>query len=195
MSSTEHDSMGKFVFEIVKMFVLAAIIILPIRIFIFQPFIVRGASMEPNFHEKEYLIVNEWGYKNVNLLGGAINVEPKKFLEREDIAVFRSQDPRRDFYIKRVIGLPGERVVVANGKVRIYNNESPDGRELAEAYLPTGRYTNGDIDFTLANDEYFVLGDNRGASSDSRSFGPVHRDDVIGRVFLRAFPVTEIDVF
>ena len=99
--------MGSFAFEVIKMFVLALVIIIPIRIFLFQPFIVRGASMEPSFHEREYLIINEFGYKDVKLFGDAIHVEPRKEFERYDVAVFKAPIGKKDFYIKRVIGLPG----------------------------------------------------------------------------------------
>lgn len=192
----EQESMRSFVFEVIKMFLLALIIIVPIRIFLFQPFIVRGASMEPNFYEREYLIINEFGYKDVQLFGDAIHIEPRKEFERLDIAVFRAPVGKGDFYIKRVIGLPGERIVVEDGKVTIFNVEAPQGMELDEShYLPVGRTTNGTQELTLAEDEYYVLGDNRGASSDSRVFGPVNKDLVVGRVLVRAFPLDKMDIF
>jgi signal peptidase I len=178
---------------------LALIIIVPVRMFLFQPFIVRGASMEPNFHEKQYLIINEFGYKNtpVGLFGkNFVTVKPHKDLERYEVVVFRAPVDHKQYYIKRVIGLPGETVKIDEGVVMIYNDENPQGRVLDEsAYLPEGRKTNGTIEVTLGEDEYYVLGDNRPASSDSRSFGPIHKDEVIGKVLIRAWPPSDITIF
>jgi len=195
----EQESMKSFIIEVVKMFFLALIIIVPVRMFLFQPFIVRGASMEPNFAEKEYLIINEFGYKNtpVNILGkDIVTVKPRKDLERQDIVVFRAPKDDTQYYIKRVIGLPGETVSIDNGVVMIYNDEFPEGRVLDEgAYLPEGRKTNGTRKTILESDEYYVLGDNRPASSDSRSFGPLNKDGIIGKVLVRAWPVTNFTIF
>ncbi len=178
------------------MFVLALVIIVPIRIFLFQPFIVRGASMEPNFHGREYLIINEFGYKNISLFGDKVHIEPRKEFARQEVVVFRAPTKHEDFYIKRVIGLPGETVEINDGVVKIYNVDHPEGFVLDEsAYLPAGRKTNGTMKVSLGADEYFVLGDNRGASSDSRVFGPVKKTSVVGRVMLRAFPFTTARVF
>ena len=196
-SNSKGDSLGGFIYEIVKMFVLALVIIVPIRIFLFQPFIVRGASMEPNFAEKEYLIINEFGYKYVDLFDGAITVKPRKDLERGEIIVFREPiGDHKDFYIKRVIGVPGETVEVADGQVKIFNDANPAGFVLDEdAYLPQKRRTLGMVKYTLTDDQYFVLGDNRNASSDSRRFGPITKNDVIGKVLLRAFPLNKVGIY
>lgn len=195
----EQENMKDFIVEVVKMFFLALIIIVPVRMFLFQPFIVRGASMEPSFSEKEYLIINEFGYKNtpVNILGkDVVTVKPRKDLVRYDVIVFRAPNDDKQFYIKRVVGLPGETVEVDNGAVKIYNEDSPEGFVLEESeYLPEGRKTNGSMKVTLTKDEYYVLGDNRPASSDSRMFGPLHKNDVIGKVLLRAWPVGEFGFF
>lgn len=191
-----QETVGGFIYEVVKMFLLAVVIIVPIRVFLFQPFIVRGASMEPNFSEKQYLIINEFGYKNVELFGGAVHVEPRKDFTRREVVVFAAPTKRKDFYIKRVVGLPGESVQVRDGIVTVFNEANPDGYVLDESsYLPTGRRTTGDVRHDLADDEYYVLGDNRNASSDSRIFGPVNKNDVVGRVLLRAFPFNKIEFF
>jgi signal peptidase I len=155
--------------------------------------------MEPNFSEKQYLIVNEFGYKNtpVNVLGkNLVTIKPRKDLERYEIVVFRAPVDQKQYYIKRVIGLPGETVEIDNGVVMIYNDENPEGRVLDEsAYLPEGRKTNGTIKVEIGEDEYYVLGDNRPASSDSRTFGPITKDDVIGKVLIRAWPVGDMTIF
>jgi len=196
MKEKKQESAKSFVFEIIKMFLLALVIILPIRIFLFQPFIVRGASMEPNFHGSEYVIVNEIGYKNIELLNGKFKVEPRKEFNRQEIVVFRAPTKKKEFYIKRIIGLPGETVEVNNGVVKIYNIENPSGKILDESsYLPKGRITTGNMKISLKENEYFVLGDNRNASSDSRSFGPINKSAVVGRVLLRVFPFSKAQVF
>ncbi len=196
MKEKKQESAKSFVFEIIKMFLLALVIILPIRIFLFQPFIVRGASMEPNFHGSEYVIVNEIGYKNIELLNGKFKVEPRKEFNRQEIVVFKAPTKKKEFYIKRIIGLPGETVEVNNGVVKIYNIENPSGKILDESsYLPKGRITTGNMKISLKENEYFVLGDNRNASSDSRSFGPINKSAVVGRVLLRVFPFSKAQVF
>lgn len=195
----EQESMKDFIIEVVKMFFLALIIIVPVRMFLFQPFIVRGASMEPNFSEKQYLIINEFGYKNtpVSVLGkNLVTIKPRKDLEYGDIIVFRAPIDQKQYYIKRVVGLPGDTVEIDNGVVMIYNEENPEGRVIDESsYLPEGRKTNGTIKVTVGENEYYVLGDNRAASSDSRTFGPIQKNDVIGKVLLRAWPPGNMTIF
>lgn len=184
--------------DVVKMFVLALVVIVPVRVFLFQPFFVRGQSMEPNFSNRQYLIVNEFGYKKtaVGAFGATLfTVEPHKTFARGDVVVFRAPIRQSQYYIKRIIGLPGERVVVRDGDVRIFNAAHPEGFALDEsAYLPSGRKTGGETDVTLADDQYYVLGDNRSASSDSRMFGPIDTGDVMGRAAVRAWPLTKVGV-
>jgi signal peptidase I len=191
--------MKDFIIEVIKMFFLALVIIVPVRMFLFQPFIVRGESMEPNFSDHQYLVINEFGYKKtpVRILGNdVVTVNPHKEFERFDIAVFRSPHDEKQFYIKRVIGLPGETVLIDNGEVRIFDAKQPEGYVLDEsAYLPEGRKTNGSVKVVLKEDEYYVLGDNRPASSDSRVFGPLHKEAVIGKVLFRAWPLNEAKVY
>lgn len=190
-----YYGVGSFLWELVKVFFWALVIIVPIRMFLLQPFFVQGASMEPNFEDGDYLIVNELGFKETNL-GAAgktlVNIGSFREMARGDVVVFRYPRQPQQFFIKRVIGLPGEEVRVESGKVSIVNNEHPEGFVLDEsAYLPKGLMTSGSVDRKLGKDEYFVLGDNRQASHDSRAWGPVPKYDVIGRVLIRAWPVTK----
>lgn len=163
-----------FVLELVQIAVLALAIILPVRYFLIQPFIVKGASMEENFFDNEYLIIDEISYRF-------------RAIERGEVVVVRPPNNESQFYIKRVIALPGERILIKNGTVTIYNVDSPNGFTLDETYLSeptTGRY-----DVTLGLDEYYILGDNRDASLDSRVFGPLKRDHIVGRVWIRGLPL------
>lgn len=171
------------ILEFVQIAVISAAIIIPIRYFLVQPFYVKGASMEPNFFDREYLIINELSYRFT---------EPA----RGEIIVFRYPRDPSEFFIKRIIGLPGETVEVSNSRVIIYNEEHPNGLALDEsAYLSEGTVTPGRKKTTLGADEYFVMGDNRDASSDSRAWGPVPKEDIVGQVWLRGFPITRIGTF
>ncbi|MCX6780922.1 MAG: signal peptidase I [Candidatus Magasanikbacteria bacterium] len=180
------DEAGKqpiktFFLELFKVLILGAFAVITIRYFIFKPFVVKGTSMEPNFHEKEYLIIDELTYHF-------------QMPKRGDIVVIKNQGlEEQDYYIKRVIGLPGERVVILNGRVKIYNPEHPDGEYIDESlYLSPTVLTFGDIDVTLDKDHYYVLGDNRPASLDSRRIGPIPAGDVVGRAFLRGWPINRV---
>lgn len=159
------------------------IIIVPIRYYIAQPFFVRGASMEPTFHNGEYLVVDQLSYR----LG-----KPK----RGDVIVFRYPFDESEFFIKRIVGLPGDDVRISEGRVVIKNSVYANGAELNESsYLPSEVKTGGLVDVHLNEDEYFVLGDNRPASSDSRTWGVLKKEEVVGKVWVRAWPFTEFEIF
>lgn len=167
-----------YVFELTKIVVVSLAIIIPIRYYLIQPFYVKGASMEPTFYDQEYLIINEIGYR----LG-----EPR----RGDVVVFKYPRDPQEYFIKRVVGLPGEKVQIKNGEVYIYNEANGwRGQALDETYLDSSLKTYGLSDdvVALSSSEYFVLGDNRNASKDSRVFGPVDKSFLIGRVWLRGWP-------
>jgi len=189
---------GSFIFEIIKIVLLAFVIIVPIRVFLFQPFFVQGASMEPNFEDNQYLIINELGYKDTALnLGGKtlIDINPFKNIERQSVVVFRYPLDTSKYFIKRVIGLPGEKVEIKDGMVKIYNKKDPNGFVLNEsAYLGKNVKTGGELTLSLGEDEYFVMGDNRMFSSDSRSWGPVPKKDIMGKVLVRAWPLNKISI-
>ncbi len=169
-----------FFIDLFKVLILGAFAVVFIRYFIFKPFIVKGASMEPNYQEKEYLIIDELSY----YIG-----KP----ERGETVVIRRRSDDREYFLKRIIGLPTERVVISGGRVRIFNTAQPQGAYLDEhRYLGTSVLTDGSIDVTLGPDEYYVLGDNRSASLDSRKIGPIVRRDIIGRALLRGWPFDRV---
>ena len=196
----KDDLTGRsFFWELVKTVVLAILIVAPIKIFIIQPFFVHGASMEPNFHDGDYLIVKELGYKTTVVEAGEkefFTVKPYKNIKRGEVIVFRNPNNQKQFFIKRVIGLPGEKVVIAQGRVYIYNDEHPEGFLLDEKeYLPSKVFTSHPRTFQLKDNQYVVLGDNRGNSSDSRYWGILDGDLIIGKVSLRAWPLGSFKIF
>jgi len=163
-----------FIWEIAKIVIIALLIVVPIRYFIFQPFFVRGQSMEPNFENGDYLIVDEISYRF-------------KDPQRGEAVVFKYPGNLSQRYIKRIIGLPGETIEIEDGKVIIFSEEGSQILDESDYLFPSVS-TPGDIRITLAGDEYFVLGDNRVSSSDSRRWGLLPREDIVGRVFFRAWP-------
>jgi len=164
--------------------VISLAIILPVRYFLIQPFYVKGASMVPNFHDREYLIIDEITYRFAPPVRG-------------QVIVFRYPLNPQEYFIKRVIGLPGEQVQFKDGQVIIFNASHPDGLTLDEKYLPAGLTTAGQSEdkISVGAKEYFVLGDNRNASMDSRSFGAVNASFITGKVLFRGWPLNEITVF
>lgn len=180
-----------YVFNFLKVGLISLAIILPVRYFLIQPFYVRGASMVPNFYDREYLIINEIVYRLE---------EP----QRGEVIVFKCGMPscgptHNDYLIKRIIGLPGEKIKISASKITIYNQRYPQGFVLNEsAYLPEGNSNSrmiGELTVLLADNEYFVLGDNRASSFDSKSFGPIGRGFIIGRVWLRGWPINRMTKF
>lgn len=175
-------TLGLFAFDFLKVFVIAVAIIIPIRWFLFQPFVVTGDSMRPNFLDGDYLIIDELTYRFRDPARG-------------EVVVLRFPNDPSQFFIKRVTGLPGERIMITEGRVKIYSAEHEAGLVLDESYLANNNLTYGNVDLRLGEDEYFVLGDNRLSSSDSRVWGALKRKNIVGRVFLRAFPISEFQIF
>jgi signal peptidase I len=154
-----------------------------IRFFIISPFSVKGESMQPSFYEGEYLIVDEISYRF-------------KEFKRGDVIVLKYENKGiSEFLIKRIVGLPNEEIVISNGKVLIKNEENPDGFYLKEDYLSENTETFGNIKESVGGDNYFILGDNRPNSLDSRYFGTILRDQVVGRVFFRGYPFDRFTLF
>lgn len=162
--------------EAFEIIIVAVASIFVIYGFIAQPFLVQGASMEPNFSNGDYLLVDEITYKFKSPVRG-------------EVIVFRNPRNESEFYIKRVIGLPNEKVDIKNNKVFI------NGVELKEGYLPADLKINGDSSFDLKPDEYFVMGDNRSQSYDSRSWGPLKQYEIVGAARLRFLPLTKLKTF
>ncbi len=153
-----------------------------IRFFVAAPYIVSGASMEPTFNDLHYLIVDRITYDFDTP-------------QRGDVVVFDLPQNTSRALIKRVIGLPGETVVLSGAEVSILNDAQPEGFVLEEPYLsPDNIGGASDMRVTLGEDQYFVLGDNRKVSADSRVWGTLPREDIVGRVFLRLFPLGSVGV-
>lgn len=169
----EHDEKNSnFWKELVKLILLSLVIVVPFRFYIAQPFIVDGTSMAPTYETGDYLIVDELSYRF-------------KTPERGSIVIFEHPRDSKTL-IKRIIGLPGETVTITDGLVTIINSEYPEGFALDEPYVKLFRKDSSTR--TLGVDEYFVLGDNRAASSDSRIWGPVPKENIIGRPIIRLLP-------
>ncbi|PIT94109.1 signal peptidase I [Candidatus Falkowbacteria bacterium CG10_big_fil_rev_8_21_14_0_10_43_11] len=173
-----------FAFEVVKVVIISLAIIIPVRYFLIQPFYVKGASMEPSFYDHEYLIIDEITYRFR---------EP----ERGEIVVFKYPNDPSQYFIKRIIGLPREKVEIKDGQIYVYTKDANRRVKLDESYLEPGTETLTSVDGIkeLGADEYFVLGDNRNYSKDSRSFGPVKRSFVVGRVLFRGWPFSRVGTF
>jgi signal peptidase I len=173
--------LGGFFLDILEVVVLAFALFLFSYLLLFQPHKIDGNSMEPNFHDKEYLLTNKFQYK-------ILKEDPK----RGDVVVFVPPVERDKEYIKRVIGLPGETVRLQEGKVLI------DGERLEEPYLSPNTSTGGGFflqdgqEVAVPPGEFFVLGDNRPNSSDSRYWGFVPMKDLIGRAWFVYWPLQDL---
>jgi signal peptidase I len=173
-----ENSKQSFVGEILNFALIALLIVLPIRMFIAQPFIVSGASMETTFSSGQYLIVDQVSYRFD---------EPT----RGDIIIFRYPKDPSKFFIKRIIGIPGDTIDIRGNTVTLTNSENPEGKVLNEPYIHD-MAPNTTLTETLGDNEYFVMGDNRNASSDSRMWGVLQRDKIVGRAFLRLYPLSDV---
>ncbi len=171
---SKKSSFGHWIWEVIQTLVLAGLLIVFFRSFVFQNYIVEGDSMVNTLHSQERLIVSRLSY----ILG-----DP----ERGDVIVFQyPYDPQRDF-VKRIIGLPGETVAINNGIVYIDGKSLPNESSYLD-YMSSE--TKPPVE--LGDDEYFVMGDNRPGSSDSRSWGPLIGKNIIGKAWLVYFPFGDI---
>jgi len=175
----EEKSKWQSFWELVRFALVALLIVIPVRVLIAEPFVVSGSSMVPTFEDKNYLIIDKISYK--------IN-DPK----RNDVIVFRYPNDQTKFFIKRIIGLPLETVDIKNSTVTITNKEYLNGFTLDEPYVKN--IANNTTHLELKKDEYFVMGDNRNASSDSRIWGAVKKELITGRAFLRLLPINKVNL-
>jgi signal peptidase I len=167
------------IWSTVRFFLTSLAIVIPLRLFIAQPFIVSGESMVPTFHNSDYLIVDQISYRLS---------DPG----RGDVIVFRYPYDTKRFFIKRIIGLPGETVIVRGNDVIIKNEANPKGITLDESYI--SHSVSGDMTVKLDEGEYFVMGDNRPASSDSRVWGVLDEKYITGRALVRLYPFNHISL-
>lgn len=173
--------LGAFFLDVIEVVVMAFALFLFAYLLVFQPHKIDGHSMDPNFHDKEYLLTNKVPF-----------VILKKNPDRGDVIVFKAPQEREKEFIKRVIGLPGETVSIHDGKVFI------NGQPLKEDYLPAGLETTGAYflqtgqEATVPSGQFFVLGDNRANSSDSRYWGFVPYKDILGKAWFRYWPFSQM---
>lgn len=165
--------------ELVRFAFMTLLVVIPMRMFVLEPFVVSGSSMVPTFANGDYLIIDKISYELGN---------PK----RDDVVIFRYPKDQTKFYIKRVIGLPSETVDISGNNITIINKEYPEGFKLNQPFVKNT--ANNNIRFELKSNEYFVMGDNRSASSDSRYWGAVPRGLIEGKAFLRLLPVKNMDI-
>ena len=183
LPQNDKQSTVSYFWEVVKFFILAVVVVAPIRFFIAQPFIVQGASMDPTFATGQYLIIDEISYR--------FN-EP----ERGDVIVLRYPKNPSKFFIKRLVGLPGDTLTIENGVVSIATEKSPESFILDEPYITFPKTDGRDNEVVvLGEKEYFVMGDNRASSSDSREWGVLPQDHIVGQAFLRLFPIGTASFF
>ena len=165
--------------ELLQFALIAAFIIIPFRMFVAQPFVVNGSSMDPTFRDGEYLVVDQLSHRIS---------EP----ERGEVIIFKYPRNPSKFFIKRIIGLPGETVIIEDGIVTIINNDNPAGFELDEPYVTT---TVVESDrYVLGTEEYYVMGDNRAASLDSREWNGLPERLIIGRPLVRLLPADRLNL-
>lgn len=172
--------------EVIEVALVALGAVFLIRTFLVQPFLVSGRSMEPNFDNGDYLLVDQLSYYF-------------RTPHRGEVVVFRYPKDESTFFIKRIIGLPGDKVTIRDGRVILTNSEFPDGKVLEEEYLPpdiqTATRPEGPMEFTVEEGGYLVLGDNRSQSFDSRDWGPLKENEIVGLVRLRLWPLRGFTVF
>jgi len=177
-SNFNLHNVAEFIWEMVKTAVTVVIIVYLTKTYVFQLFSVDGQSMEPNLHHKQMILVDKLSYLF-------------RTPHRGEIIVFEKPGAKNVNFIKRVIGLPGETVEIHQNKITIKNNLYPDGFTIAEEYIPNDYPTNGDYEYTVNDNEVFVLGDNRTNSQDSRMLGPIPIDHIIGRALFTYWPINE----
>ncbi len=178
----ENKKGGKFkeiLKEVVLFVIIAFGIILPFRVYIAEPYLVDGRSMDPTFATGDYLIVDKISYRFTTP-------------ERNSVIVFKYPGDLTKSFIKRIIGLPGETVIVDETGTRIINKDNPNGFLVDQSYVK--HPSDMPYKVTLTDSEYFVMGDNRAESFDSRSWGPLPKEDILGKPVIQLFPIKNIRI-
>lgn len=175
------NKIGMWFLDAIQVIGISVITIVFLQYFVFQPNEVSGKSMYPYLEDKDRIITEKVSYRLH---------QP----QRGDIIVFKYPLNKSEEFIKRIIALPGEQVQIKNNSVIIYNTENPTGYKLNEDYLSSNTVTNGRAflsegkKVTVPQNSYFVMGDNREGSSDSRQWGFISKDDIVGKAALRIWP-------
>ena len=172
-----HD-IAEFIWEMIKTAITVIIVVYLIKTFLFQLFVVDGQSMEPTLHDNEMLLVDKLSYHLR---------EP----ERGEIIIFEKPNEPQTNFIKRIIGVPGDKVVIKDSYIYVYNEQHPEGIKLDETYLSPDSPTNGNQEFEIPAGEVFVLGDNRTNSQDSRVFGPIKKNTILGKALFTYWPIKD----
>ena len=170
-----------------------AAVVLILHNFVFQAYHVLGTSMVPTLHDTDYLIISKIGYTEA-LVGRVFNKDTKYIPDRGQVIVFRYPKDLDKVFVKRVIGLPGDRVVIKNGAVTVFNKDNPNGFNPDSTYEAKDTVTLIDTDETVQAGNVFVIGDNRsaGGSFDSREWGELPSSYIIGNAVLRLLPLDKV---
>jgi signal peptidase I len=179
--------------EVIEIAAIAIVSVIIVRVYLVQPFLVSGSSMVPTFQDGNYVLVDEFTYR--------IH-QP----QRGDVVVFHDPQDWSTYFIKRIVGLPGEKVIINNNEITVFNTANPNGLVLDESYLPSGtivspntcdggQFVSDICTYTLSSSTYLALGDNRAESYDSRSWGPLPLKNIVGLVRIRLWPLNEITAF
>jgi signal peptidase I len=174
-SKNRKGSVASSIIDALQPIVMAFAIFMMVYLFLFQPHKVDGSSMYPNFHDKEFILTDKISYRRVDPARG-------------DVIIFHAPPPYDSDFIKRIIGLPGETIMINNGEVYI------NGKKLDEPYIPQNYVTSeksflrDGVPYDIPEGYYMVMGDNRGFSSDSREWGPIAKKAIVGKAWLRYWP-------
>ncbi len=196
-SAESKSSTIKSIISTVILFLAAPLLALFLIVFVIQSYEVDGPSMQQTLHNKDLLIVNK-------IDRTLARITRKDYIPpRYQIIIFTLDESggasggESRQLVKRVIGLPGERVVVKDGTVTVFNKEHPDGfnPDQGKEYSKSFNSTNGNVDVTVQPGQVFVMGDNRGNSLDSRYFGPIDDSTIVGKLGMRIFPLNQARTF
>lgn len=185
------------VISTVLMFLAAIVIAFLLTAYVFQQYEVDGPSMQTTLYNQNRLIVVKYQRTWARITGHAYIPNIGNIIIFNENGLYNADGVPEKTLVKRVVALPGDRVVISNGVLTVYDKQHPKGFD-PDKTMPYGKvikYTSGNINLTLPKDEIYVLGDNRTDSCDSRCFGPVNVNQIIGRLVLRIYPFSDINVF